>query len=94
MPLTVAIQMDPIERIDIDADSTFALALEELAAAANAQFGAAGPSPDPKARAEQIRRLGTAAEQAFAALEERFFAGDLGIDELLERWLERLQHAA
>ncbi len=28
MPLTVAIQMDPIERIDIDADSTFALALE------------------------------------------------------------------
>jgi glutathione synthase len=28
MPLTVAIQMDPIERIDIDADSTFALAVE------------------------------------------------------------------
>ena len=28
MPLSVAIQMDPIERIDIDADSTFALALE------------------------------------------------------------------
>ncbi len=28
MPLTVAIQMDPIEKIDIDADSTFALALE------------------------------------------------------------------
>jgi len=28
MALTVAIQMDPIERIDIDADSTFALALE------------------------------------------------------------------
>ena len=28
MPLTVAIQMDPIESIDIDADSTFALALE------------------------------------------------------------------
>jgi glutathione synthase len=28
MPLTVAIQMDPIDRIDIDADSTFALALE------------------------------------------------------------------
>ena len=31
MPLTVAIQMDPIERIDIDADSTFALALEAQA---------------------------------------------------------------
>jgi glutathione synthase len=28
MPLTVAIQMDPIERIDISGDSTFALALE------------------------------------------------------------------
>jgi len=28
MPLTVAIQMDPIEAIDIDADSTFALAIE------------------------------------------------------------------
>ncbi len=28
MSLTVAIQMDPIERVDIDADSTFALALE------------------------------------------------------------------
>ena len=28
MPLSVAIQMDPIESIDIDADSTFALALE------------------------------------------------------------------
>jgi glutathione synthase len=28
MPLSVAIQMDPIEGIDIDADSTFALALE------------------------------------------------------------------
>ena len=28
MALTVAIQMDPIERIDIGGDSTFALALE------------------------------------------------------------------
>src|SRR6185437_4638387 len=28
MTLTVAIQMDPIERIDITADSTFALAME------------------------------------------------------------------
>jgi glutathione synthase len=31
MPLTVAIQMDPIERIDIASDSTFALALEAQA---------------------------------------------------------------
>ncbi len=31
MPLTVAIQMDPIERIDIGGDSTFALALEAQA---------------------------------------------------------------
>jgi glutathione synthase len=31
MKLTVAIQMDPIERINIDADSTFALALEAQA---------------------------------------------------------------
>ena len=31
MPLTVAIQMDPIERIDIAGDSTFALALEAQA---------------------------------------------------------------
>ncbi len=29
MGLRVAIQMDPIESIDIDADSTFVLALEE-----------------------------------------------------------------
>ena len=68
--------------------------LATLAAEANAQFGAAGPSPDPQARAEQFRQLGTAAEQAFAALEERFFASEEDIDELLERWLERLQHAA
>ena len=31
MPLTVAIQMDPIEKIDIAGDSTFALALEAQA---------------------------------------------------------------
>ncbi|MDP6953967.1 MAG: glutathione synthase, partial [Alphaproteobacteria bacterium] len=31
MSLTVAIQMDPLEGIDIDADSTFALALEASA---------------------------------------------------------------
>ncbi len=31
MPLRVAIQMDPIESVDIDADSTFALALEASA---------------------------------------------------------------
>ncbi|MBP6011779.1 MAG: glutathione synthase [Alphaproteobacteria bacterium] len=31
MPLTVAIQMDPIDRIDIGGDSTFALALEAQA---------------------------------------------------------------
>ena len=28
MPLKIAIQMDPMESVDIDADSTFALALE------------------------------------------------------------------
>src|SRR5436190_15794923 len=31
MPITVAIQMDPIERIDIAGDSTFALGLEAQA---------------------------------------------------------------
>ena len=31
MTLTVAIQMDPIDGIDIDADSTFVLALEAQA---------------------------------------------------------------
>ncbi|MEQ1868098.1 MAG: glutathione synthase, partial [Micropepsaceae bacterium] len=31
MPLTVAIQMDPIDKIDIGGDSTFALALEAQA---------------------------------------------------------------
>ena len=36
MALTVAIQMDPIEKIDIGGDSTFALALE-----------GAGPRPWP-----------------------------------------------
>lgn len=33
MTLTVAIQMDPIRSIDIDADSTFVLALEAQNAA-------------------------------------------------------------
>ena len=33
MALTVAIQMDPIEKIDIGGNSTFALALEARAAA-------------------------------------------------------------
>ena len=33
MALSVAIQMDPIEGINIDADSTFALALEAQARA-------------------------------------------------------------
>ena len=32
MALTVAIQMDPIEKIDIGGDSTFALALEAQSA--------------------------------------------------------------
>jgi hypothetical protein len=34
MPLTVAIQMDPLEGINIDADSTFVLALEARSAGA------------------------------------------------------------
>ena len=34
MALTVAIQMDPIEKIDIGGDSTFALALEGQGAGA------------------------------------------------------------
>ena len=38
MTLTVAIQMDPIEKIDIDADSTFVLALEAQAARAHALY--------------------------------------------------------
>ena len=33
MSLAVAIQMDPLETVDIDADSTFALALEAQRAA-------------------------------------------------------------
>lgn len=63
--------------------------LATLAATANAQFGAGGPSSDPKARAEQIRRLGAEAEQTFSALEERFFASEEDTDALLEAWFER-----
>ena len=50
MALTVAIQMDPIEKIDIGGDSTFALALEAQAAAMACSITARAISPSATAR--------------------------------------------
>ena len=53
MALTVAIQMDPIEKIDIGGDSTFALALE-------AQTRGHAPALLRAARSDLPRRQGDA----------------------------------
>lgn len=63
--------------------------LAVIAAEANAQFGAAGPSPDPKIRAEQVKQLGEEAHRVFEALERRYFEAEESIDGLFEAWYER-----
>lgn len=65
--------------------------LATIAAEANAQFGVAGPSPEPQARAEQIKELGEAAGCAFAALEQRYFDAEESIDACCEAWFARQQ---
>ena len=44
MPLNVAVQMDPIERINIRGDSTFAMLLEAQARGHTAELLHAGPA--------------------------------------------------
>ena len=50
MALTVAIQMDPIEKIDIAGDSTFALALEAQARGQGSFITGRAIFPSAKAR--------------------------------------------
>lgn len=45
--------------------------LATIAVEANAQFGSAGPSPDPLVRAGQVQRLGDEADRVFEAWFER-----------------------
>lgn len=63
--------------------------LASIAAEANALFGAAGPSRDPKARAEQVRRLMADGRRVFDELETRYFDSEEDIDELFEAWFLR-----
>ena len=63
--------------------------LATIAEEANAQFGAVGPAPDPKVRAEQIKRLGEQAHRVFDTLEQRYFDAEESIDALFEGWFER-----
>ncbi len=67
--------------------------LATIAAEANVQFGPAGPSPDPKIRAEQLGRLGEPAFRVFDALEQRYFDAEESIDALFEAWFERQKAA-
>ena len=48
MPLTVAVQMDPIARIRVAGNSTFALLLEAQARGHRAAALHAGPPPAPR----------------------------------------------
>jgi len=67
--------------------------LATIAEEANAQFGEGGPSPDTKARAEQVEQLGEAARNSFGALEQRYFAAEESIDALFEAWFQRQKEA-
>jgi hypothetical protein len=67
--------------------------LAKIAEAANAQFGA-GPAPDPKVRAEQIRQLGVESDRVFATLEQRYFDAEESIDALFEAWFARQKNVA
>jgi hypothetical protein len=63
--------------------------LATIAEEANAQFGEGGPSPDTKARAEQVAQLGEAAQGSFTALEQRYYDVEESIDAHFEAWYER-----
>ena len=77
MPLTVAIQMDPIERIDIGGDSTFALALEAQARGHKIWYYL------PKHLAQRDGKVHARA-QALSVRNERGNHFTLGADEMLD----------
>jgi len=60
--------------------------LAAIATEANALFGADGPAPDHKVRAEQLRELGEPVQRQFTALDDRYFDTEEDVDELLETW--------
>jgi len=69
-----------------------ALGLAEIAAEANAVFGAKGPPPDHHLRREALEALPESARTTWAALDEQYFACDEDVDELLERFLGKTEH--
>lgn len=67
-----------------------AMRLADIAAEANAVFGAGGPPGDRAERRRRVKALSSTARLALTALEERFDRCDENIDELLERYLAHL----
>jgi len=63
-----------------------AMELAAIATEANALFGADGPAPDHKVRAEQLRQLGDPVRRQFTVLDDRYFDAEEDVDELLETW--------
>ena len=61
--------------------------LAAIATEANALFGADGPSPDHKVRAEQLRQLGEPGRCQFTALDGPLFGTEEDVDGLLETWV-------
>ena len=66
-----------------------AAGMAELAAKANAVFGASGPPKDRKTRRELVRALGDDARKLFEALETRYYESKEDVDDLLEAYLEK-----
>lgn len=63
--------------------------LAEIAAKANAIFGAGGPPPDRDARLGLISGLNDTARKSLGALETRYFESSEDVDELLEAYVNR-----
>ena len=63
--------------------------LAELAAKANAVFGADGPPNDRKTRRERVRALGDDARKLFEVLETQYYESKEDADDLLEAYLDK-----
>ncbi len=66
-----------------------ATGLAEIAAKANAVFGAGGPPPDRNVRLGLVSKLDDAARQSLATLETRYFESPEDVDDLLEAYVNR-----
>jgi len=62
--------------------------LAEIAAAANAVFGPAGPAKEKQTRTAVTESMGESAEAEWEALEVTFFECPEDVDDLLEAYLE------